>query len=104
MVTPGDVPPPGTPYGTLSEVHCSGAVHCIVASHRALLLDGGDIPGSIFDHCRIKFTQNPVGLAGVKFIDCIFEMPVETTPTPYLKNAAKVLLASNLREVSFPQS
>ena len=75
----------------------------MVASHCALILDGGYIPNSIFDHCRIKFTSNPVGLEGTRLIDCVFEIPTDIMqPTPYLKNSAKVLLASNLRQVTFP--
>lgn len=104
-VTPTDVPPPGTPYSVISNMRCTGIVHCIKASHRAIVLDGGDIPGSIFSHCRIKFTNNPVKLDGTKFIDCIFEMPVTIShPSPYLKRAAKLLLASGFSSVSFPSS
>jgi hypothetical protein len=68
-----------------------------------MILDGGHIPNSLFDHCRIKFTNNRVGLEGTRFIDCIFEIPTDITqPTPYLKSTAKILLASNLRQVKFP--
>jgi hypothetical protein len=102
FVNPADVPLPSARYDEMHNVSCAGAAHCIEASHRAILLDGGNIPNSIFQHCRIKFTNNPVGLQGSRFIDCIFEMPANVTPTPYLKNSAKILLASNLLQVAFP--
>jgi hypothetical protein len=97
-----DVPPPGTRYTEMHDVSCVGSVHCMMASHRAILLDGGSIPNSVFDHCRIKFTENPVGLSGVKFINCVFEMPITSSPTPYLKKATQILLASGLSNVEFP--
>ena len=100
-----DVPPAGPPYWTISDVRCpAGPVPCIVASHRKILLDGGDIPGSRFENCRIKFTQNPVKMRGVQFINCVFEMPVTDDPTPYLKDAARQLLASNFTSLSIPSS
>jgi hypothetical protein len=103
LVAPSDVPPPDTKFAGLHNFRCVGATNCMVASHCAVILDGGDIPNSIFDHCRIRFTNNPVGLAGTRFTDCVFEMPAGIVqPTPYLKNSAKTLLASNLHEITFP--
>jgi hypothetical protein len=103
FVAPADVPPPNARFSQMSNVTCSGSAHCVVANYCAVILDGGNIPHSMFDHCRIRFTNNPVGLAGTQFIDCVFEMPTDITqPTPYLKNSAKALLASNLRQVMFP--
>lgn len=103
MVKPSNVPPPGR-YIIISQIHCKNVAHCLVISHRAVELDGGSIPGSIFDHCRIKFTNNPVGLAGCQFKDCVFEMPTSQAPSPYLKHAARSLLAGNITDVTFPQS
>jgi hypothetical protein len=103
FVTSTDVPPPDARFSQMSNVTCSRSAHCFSGSHCAVVLDGGSIPNSIFDHCRIRFTNNPIGLAGTRFIDCIFEMPTNITqPTPYLKRSAKTLLASNLRQVTFP--
>ena len=106
MVPAHDVPPPGSPHTTISRMECNPtiAIHCVKLSHRAVLLDGGSIPNSIFDHCRVIFTQNPVNLSGSVFNDCVFEMPVSSAPTPYLRNVTKVLLASDLSNVSFPKS
>lgn len=103
-VAPSGVPPPDSVYQIVSNIQCSNAGHCIVASGRAIELDGGSIPNSIFSHCRIRFTNNPVNLAGTKFIDCVFEMPRVANPSTYLKTTTKVLLASNLRVVTFPKS
>lgn len=103
LVPSADVPPPDARFAQMSNITCRGTAHCVSANHCAVILDGGDIPNSIFDHCRIRFTNNPVGLAGTHFIDCVFEMPTNITqPTPYLKRSAKALLASNLRQVTFP--
>jgi len=103
LIAPADVPPANTQYTVASNFNCVGGMRCMQLSHCAIVLDGGHIPNSIFDHCRIKFTSNPVGLEGTRFIDCIFEIPTDITqPTPYLKNSVKILLASNLRQVTFP--
>lgn len=103
LIAPTDVPPASTQYSMASNINCAATMHCMKLSHCAIILDGGHIPNSIFDHCRIKFTSNPVGLEGTRFIDCVFEIPTDITqPTPYLKNSAKILLASNLRQVTFP--
>jgi hypothetical protein len=104
MVPPSDVPPPDAKFWEMQNVSCSGLAHCIRASHSAILLDGGNIPGSIFYHCRIRFTENPTGLSGVIFNDCVFEMPASSNPSPYLKDATRILLAGNLTKVSFPKS
>jgi hypothetical protein len=102
-VSPTDIPPANSRYSIASDIRCVGFARCIVASHCAFILDGGSIPNSIFDHCRIKFTNNPVELKGTRFIDCLFEMPTDITrPIPYLKKSAKELLASDLRQVMFP--
>ena len=60
--------------------------------------------GQYLRHPRIIFTQNPVKTHNFAFIDCVLEMPVTENPTPYLKNITKLLLASNLAEVSVASS
>jgi hypothetical protein len=105
MTPPTDVPPPGPPYTSMRNSRCGiGPGYCGMASHRSIVLDGGDISRSRFENCRIIFTQNPVKMRGVQFINCVFEMPVTSAPTPYLKDAARQLLASNLTSVSIPSS
>lgn len=103
LTSDNTVPPPGGPFTVMRGTNCDNTTgHCLLISHQTILLDGGNIPNSIFDHCRIKFTQNPVGLSGVKFISCVFEMPITTAPNPYLRNSVKILLASELSKVQFP--
>jgi hypothetical protein len=104
LSTPEHVPPPNGPYTVASNVRCTGVAHCIEASNRSIELDAGSIPGSIFYNCRIKFTNNPVNPSGVRFINCVFEMPKESAPNDYLKSSAQILLASNFFEVTFPVS
>jgi len=103
VVRPADLPSPDAPYSEMHNFTCSGFAHCMEASGRNILLDGGSIPNSTFDHCRIKFTNNPVNLKGTRFIDCIFEMPASEVPSPYLKKSAQTLLASNLSQVTFSE-
>ena len=103
MVSPADVPPVDAPYNArISNLKCSPGAHCIIASHKKIILDGGDIPGSRFENCRIIFTQNPVKMKDVKFINCVFEMPVTDAPSPYLKSTSQFLLASDLSSVEIP--
>lgn len=105
-----EVPPPGRPNITASGSSCIGpgygqaGGHCLTISGEIILLDGGSIPGSRFHNCRIIFTQNPVQMHGVVFVNCVFEMPITSNPTPYLKDAARQLLASNLKSVSMLSS
>ncbi|HXJ96148.1 MAG TPA: hypothetical protein VMT20_25185 [Terriglobia bacterium] len=105
ITPPSDVPPPDQRENLVGNVHCSGFAHCVVMSHAVVKLDGGSIPGSIFTNCRIRFTQNPVGLKGTQFINCVFEMPVTANPSPYLMESAKTLLASSsIDHVLFPSA
>jgi hypothetical protein len=103
IVPATDLPPPNAPYTEMRSIYCQGSGRCMVASYKNILLDGGNIPNSVFEHCRIKFTTHPVGLKGVQFIDCVFEMPTSETPSQYLKKSAQTLLASNLNQVTFSE-
>jgi hypothetical protein len=98
-----DVPPRGEP--TLSFSNNRGlwsgqGPHLL--SHEVVLLDGGDLYNLHFQNCRIIFTEHPVRMVHVSFTNCVFEMPITSDPAPYLKNAARQLLASNLTSVSIP--
>jgi hypothetical protein len=99
-----NVPPPGTKAnvivrGKLSSVNVGsggppGFENCVAE------LDGGDLEAVYFKNCRVRFTQNPVRFVNVSFINCVFEMPDTASPTPYLKRASQLLLASGLQNVS----
>jgi hypothetical protein len=107
LTPPTDIPPPGTASFQAHDMDCRSGPNgkpCVIISHRIVLLDGGSVPNSIFDHCRIQFTEKPVNLSGVTFTNCLFEMPTSAGPSPYLQNVTKILLASNLSRVSFPKS
>jgi hypothetical protein len=41
----------------------------------------------------VIFTNNPVRLRHVQFINCVFEMPAVEMPSPSLKRAAETLIA-----------
>jgi hypothetical protein len=63
-------------------------------------LDGGEVRNAIFDHCRVIFTDNPVKMSNVQFINSVFEFPISSAPSPYIQQASKLLLASNLKSSS----
>lgn len=100
VFAPPDVPPRGQPPFELS--HNMGPVSVGSVDRSVVILDGGNIIDSKFERCRIVFTKNVALMQNVKFIDCVFEMPVTNTPTPFLKKASQMLLASNLKAVSIP--
>ena len=77
--------------------------HCFFFEDKVVKLDGGNIHGSRFINCRIRFTEHPVGLNRVQFINCVFEMPTVTSPNKYLIDSAKAILASaSLSHIVFP--
>jgi hypothetical protein len=96
-VTGKDVPIRGKQTYTISNNR--GFLSLGSVSHAVILLDGGDLGPVRFDHCRIIFTEASVRMRGVYFADCIFEFPTTESPNPYLKNAVRQLLASNLNSI-----
>jgi hypothetical protein len=71
-------------------------------SGMVVLLDGGLIEDDVFENCRVIFTETPVHLRNVVFVNSVFEFRVSITPPPpYIQQASKILLASKLDSVSF---
>ena len=68
-------------------------------SHKVILLDGGSLVNSRIYNSRIVFTENPVKMTNVMFINCAFEIPVTTKPSPFLKRATQLLLAQDLKSI-----
>jgi len=95
-----DVPPPGSPvYLRVGAGAFDLSVH---VSHVVVKLDGGgSLKDSTFSNSRIIFTDRPVGLKNVTFINCVFEMPDLKEPNLYLEKATQTILASDLKSVSF---
>jgi hypothetical protein len=52
-----------------------------------------------FENSRIIFTENPVRMRGVEFLNCVFELP-DAPANPYIRKTAQELLASNLTAIS----
>jgi hypothetical protein len=96
---PPGVPPPNA-RGLLKTGPLTSAT--IDEEGQVIILDGGRLENSTLVRCRIRFTENPVRMTNVRFIDCVFELPVVAKPNDYLKKATKILLASNLQSVSIP--
>lgn len=65
-----------------------------------LVLNGGTLTRDIFYRCRVVFTNTPVKMYNVKFIDCVFEMPIDSNPSPYIKHASQQLIASDSQSVT----
>jgi hypothetical protein len=95
-VQPAGVPSDNAPTLVRSSVWLDG----LVFKGGKLVLDGGQVSNSRFVRCRIVFTETPVKIINTTFADCVFEMPVRETPGPYLRDATRVLLASNLESVA----
>jgi len=93
-------PPPGEHAKVLSDVLGVGLMRGIRDFDKTYLFDGGSFGNSSFTNCRIVFTGNPVEMQGVVFKICVFEFPASGTPSSYLKKLCRILLASDLAEVS----
>lgn len=96
--TSPSVPPAGTP-ANVKIGHNTGFGFQSSYKNCVAELDGGELGPSTFENCRVRFTENPVRFLNVRFVNCVFEMPDTGTPSPYLKRAAQVILASNLQDV-----
>jgi hypothetical protein len=94
-----DVPPPGPPTVTIANNHGFGEILPPIL-HQVVLLDGGDLGPAHFYNSRIKFTEHAVRMKDVIFTDCVFEMPISASPNEYLRNATRVLLASDLKSAT----
>jgi hypothetical protein len=94
-----NAPPPGKPQSSFSHnIGLGTKLHLV---EQIVLLDGGDLGYDVtFERCRIIFTEKPVHMRGVKFIDCVFEIPATDVPSPYIRHVGTELLASNLQSVS----
>jgi hypothetical protein len=98
-----DVPPPGAAHMNIANINIHGDGNKALSPHfrneNIILLDGGHLENMTLEHSRIIFTEHPVELINVRFIDCVFEMPNIETPSPYLKKAGGQLLASQFTEI-----
>lgn len=69
----------------------------VLNSH--VYLDGGRLIDTVFENSLITFTNEPVAMTNVRFINCRFEFPASTSPDPYIKRAAQLLLTTSLDSV-----
>jgi hypothetical protein len=93
-----DVPAPGPPELVLTgeKLHI-GAGGLSGMNHRIVELDGVHLSDVTFENSRIIFTDKPVQMHNVTFINCVFEMPQIEHPSPSLKQVTQEMLASNLK-------
>jgi hypothetical protein len=97
-MSPG-APPMGSQASVFSGLHGAPVTMNGTTGQTVLLSDIDLLKDSSFIRCRIIFTEKPVRMQNVTFVDCVFEMPTTEIPSPYLKHAGKLLLASNLEKV-----
>jgi hypothetical protein len=95
--------PPGVVSRALSDIVSVGLMRGIREVNKSILFDDGSLGNGEFTHCRIIFTQNPVRLSNCHFRNCVFELPANDPPNDFIKKVCRILLASNLREVSIPR-
>jgi hypothetical protein len=93
-------PPPGEPPRRLSEVLSVGLMRGIRAFDKTYLFNGGSFGNSEFTNCQIIFTGNPVEMQGVVFKICVFDFSASGTLNSYLKRLCRILLSSDLADVS----
>jgi hypothetical protein len=58
-----------------------------------VVMDGGGLQNLSIINSRIIFTDHPVKMKNITFINCSFEFPLSAQPTPQLKQAARQFLA-----------
>jgi hypothetical protein len=83
-----DAPPPGP-----STLWSNNSTRGEAFKGSRITLDGGVLEDVVFEHCRITLTNNPVKMRNVRFINCVFELPVTASPSKFLMLASKQLLA-----------
>lgn len=71
----------------------------LIPPDETILLEGGSLENTELVRDRIIFTNKPVKMRNVRFVDCAFEFPGDLTPSRYLHQAARQLLASNLNSI-----
>jgi hypothetical protein len=95
-VSSASIPPP-----SLDGIHLKNVFGAIGGlDHQTVILDGGTISGLTIRGSRIVFTDVPVKLVNVRFIDCAFEFRTGTQqPSYYITEVAKEILQSPLNSV-----
>jgi hypothetical protein len=93
--------PPNVPASDNSAtVFSNSRLEGLIFKNQVILLDGGSLIHTRLENSRIIFTESPVDMKSVQFVNCIFEFPIMQNPSPYLKKASRQLLASNLATFS----
>jgi len=67
---------------------------------KSFTFNGGVIEDVTFVRCRIQFTNLAVSMHNVRFVDCIFVLPVTENPPAYMKQFVRSVLASDFKTVT----
>lgn len=96
-----DVPPPGLPDFGFSASIVDVPLTSIygIIRHRVFLLDGVSMRDGVFENCRIIFSGRPSTLKNIKFINCVFDVPIIESPPVPLKRFSEQLLAQGIGNV-----
>jgi hypothetical protein len=93
------VPSPGEPTTKFINVHGFG-INIGTVRHEVVLLDDVDLSNATFENCRMVFTDRPVHMRNVIFINCVFEFPHTSEPNQALRLATRLLLGSGIQNVT----
>ena len=97
-LAPPDIPPSdGTVDVRISSSQI--AFKDTTFKNAVVLLESGAISDLRIENSRVIFTETPIRMRNVTFVNCIFEMPAVATPNQYLQRASRTLLASDLSSV-----
>jgi hypothetical protein len=86
--------------GSMAQVFSRAVLSNDEFTGATVVLDGGAVRDTKFINCRVIFTDTPVQMERVLFINSVFELPVSAAPSPYIQKASRLLLASDLKTVS----
>jgi hypothetical protein len=89
-------PPPGATHSSMKDVAGPG----IKTAEGERMVLSGFIKNITFRNDRIIFTDAPVQLSNVVFINCVFEFSQSDTTSPIIQQAGRLLLASDLKDVA----
>lgn len=98
-----NVPAPGSrPIWSLTNVGLNGIN--LIPPKSIVKFDGGLLQDVTITDSRVIFTNNPVTMKNVRFVNCAFEFPDTNDPSPAIKKTGEILLASGITSGYVPNT